>query len=168
MSSQMESYIKAIRYKITSGEEFLWNCYGPNARYLESSNDEYHISAIFDTETAQIYEASISSTYSGDIRYRWIDLNYIDACKSEAKSRGVDWMEFSDGQTWHMTDDFDDIIDKISKIPYGEEYDRRVVLSLDLEEDVKEMIETAAALRGISIDEFIEQALRAVIEEEKE
>lgn len=168
MTSQMEAYIKAIRYKITNGEEFLWECYGPNARYLESSDDDYHISAIFDTETAQIYESSISSTYSGDIRYRWIDLNYIEACKAEATSRGVDWMDFSDGQPWHMTDDFDDIIDKISKIPYGEEYDRRVVLTLDLEEDVKEMIETAAALQGITIDEFIERALKAVIEEEKE
>src|SRR3546814_2801000 len=60
------------------------------------------------------------------ICYRWIDLDYLDAYKEEAKQRNIKWDEFSEDLNWHMTDDFDDIIDKVTKIPKGEEYDPRV------------------------------------------
>lgn len=167
MSAQMEAYVKAIDYKITDGSEFLWQCFGPDARFLDSSDDIFHISAVFDTKTQRVYEVSISETYGGDLRYRWIDMEYLDAYKSEAKQRNVKWDEFTEELNWHMTDDFDDIIDKVTKIPKGEEYDPRVVLVLELEDDVKEMIETAAALRGVSIDQFVEEALKAVIAKEE-
>lgn len=168
MSKQMEAFTKAIDFKITDGSEFLWKCFGPNARFLDSSDDHFHVSAVFDTQTQQIYEISISETYEGELRYRWIDLEYLDAYKEEATQRNIKWDEFGEDLNWHMTDDFDDIIDKVAKIPKGEEYDPRVVLTLDLDDDVKEMLETAAALRGISIDQFVELALKEVIKKEEQ
>lgn len=168
MSAQMEAYIRAIEFKITDGDNFLWKCFGPNARFLESLDGDFHVSAVFDTVTRRIYEASISSTYSGDIGYRWIDMDYIEAYKEEAASRNVDWMQLCDDKRWAMTDDFDDIIDKITKITRGEEYDPRVILYLELDDDVKEMVENAATLLGISIEEFVERALKETIKEEQE
>ena len=165
-TERLESFLKAINYRISAGSEFLWKCFGPNARYLDSENDNFTTYAIFDHETQHVYEVAISSTYDGEIAYRWIDLDFIEAYKEESKNRNIDWMRMSEETTWATTDCFDDIIDKVTKILAGEEYDTRVVVTLDLDEDVKELIERAASLEGITIDEFIEKALRAVIEKE--
>ena len=168
MTTQLAAYMNAIDYKVTDGSEFLWDCFGPNARFLDRSDDDYHVSAVFDNRTHQVYEVSISSTYDGDVRYRWIDLNFINDYKAEAENKGTRWDQFCDDMNWHLTDTYEDILDKVECILNGREYDKRVVLSLEFDDDVKEMIQQAADIQGITIDEFIERALKAVIEEEKE
>jgi hypothetical protein len=88
---QVEAYIKAIRYMITEGSQFMWGCYGDAAWFL-NSND---IDAVIDRSTGEVYEVSVHD-YDGT-SYKWIDPSVIDAYMSESESRGFDpWQAYDD------------------------------------------------------------------------
>lgn len=162
----LAEYLKAIDYQITGGSEFLWKCYGPNARFLERVDEKFHVGAIFDTQTKTVYEMEISHTNDGDVRYKWYNPDYFQVMKDEAESRQINWNKFCDDLNWHVTDSSEDILDKIVKILAGEEYDTRVVLALDLDSDTLETLNKAADLEGITVEEFVERVLTKIVEEE--
>lgn len=167
MTNRFQQFLVAIGYNISEGSEFLWKCYGDNARYLDYNTEDFHVSAVYDTKTLEVYEASISSMYSGDLGYKWHNPDYLTQYQDEAKSRNVIWDKLGEDHAWAITDCYDDILDKIVKILAGEEYDKRVVLSLDLDEDLRDKIQAAADLDGITIDEFFERLLTRIINEQE-
>lgn len=165
MVNLFEEYLKAIQFKITDGSEFLWKCYGPNARFLESIDDNFHVSAIYDTVDQTVYEIAISSTYEGDVRYKWFNPDYLEAYQAEANEREIQWDQCFDDERWAITESFDDILDKVTKILAGEEYDDRVIMKLDLGQDVIDRINQTAEMLGITPDELVTQILTQMVNE---
>jgi hypothetical protein len=80
---KLEDFNQLIEYKITSGSEYLWKCFGPNARSLDS----HKASAVFDAKTLDVYTIE---TEVDDIQYRWIHPKYKELHDNEASRRGVD------------------------------------------------------------------------------
>ena len=80
----ISNFLKMIQHKVTDGSEYLWDCFGTNARFMESTNDDYSIECIFDYKTNRVYQImlSLESGY-----YRWTDLNYISEFKKESDFR---------------------------------------------------------------------------------
>lgn len=96
----LEEFLQFIGYRVTSGEKFLWDAFGKNARYIESDEVDsgrctIRAVAIFDTETKVIYQLE-SSDDRESIGYRWIHPSYRDAYNNDAIQRGINPNQFYD------------------------------------------------------------------------
>lgn len=83
--------IQACHGRVSGGDPYLWDCYGPNAQYMEfrDANGQGYAHCIFDTTTYNVYE--IHTEIPGqDIAYRWINPSHEHAMLDESKSRGID------------------------------------------------------------------------------
>jgi hypothetical protein len=78
-----DEFLDLVNHEITSGAKFLWNCYGPNARFIDCNN----VTAVYDTKTLNVYAIEINI---GDIPYRWIQPEYKELHEYEAESKAVD------------------------------------------------------------------------------
>ena len=156
-------FLKAIDYKITDCSDYCWDCYGDGIRSMDSYNLRLsECSAIFTKNGGEIRELTMHD-YKNRRSYRWTDPRFEQARKAEAESIGVnddiayDSIEFIDLIV------IEDILEKISAVSRGKEYDKRVVIPLNLTE--KEFYELALAAHtlDITINAFVEMALKEAI-----
>lgn len=167
----LKDYLEAIDFKITGGSEFQWKCYGPNARYLDSADNEglgtYSISAIFDSVDQTVYAIELWD-YTNDREYRWINPGYVKAHMKACAKHDVDVYESMDGRNFIELDVGGDILEKISKVVAGEPYDTRVQIEVDFtDEDMLQYMKLAHKM-DITFNELVEQALREAINQAEE
>jgi hypothetical protein len=163
----LKDYCEAIEYKITEGSEYTWNCYGPNARYLESHgpdlNNDYSIHCIFDCKDHTVY-AIEAWDYRNDREYRWIHPEYQKAFRKECKKNNVDPAE-SIERNFIELDVTEDILEKINAIVNNREYDTRVKVPVDFSDEELLQYMKIAHERDITFNQLVEEALREAIEE---
>ncbi len=161
----LKVYLEAIQFKITEGSDYGWNCYGPNARYLDSyKEDQYSISALFDSQDQFVYAIELWD-YVNRREYRWQHPNYREVFLSEAKGRGVDPTESLDDSKFIDLDVAGDILEKISKVVAGEEYDTRVQIEVDFsDEDLLQYMKLAHQM-DITFNELVERAVKAAVDD---
>lgn len=165
----LEDFIKAIDYKITGGSEYGWNCFGSNARYLDSSDSEsgdgaYSVSAVFDSVDQTIYLVE-AWDYTNHREYRWINPDYYKALKKECKKRDIDFKESLDGKRYIELEVAEDMLEKISAIVAGEDYDTRVKVPVDFTDEELLQYMKMAHERDMTFNQFVEEALRYAIDE---
>ena len=165
----LEDFVKAIGYKITGGSDYCWDCFGPNARYLDSADKEgyggaYSINAVFDSvdQTVFVVEAW---DYVNHREYRWINPDYRKALKKEFKKKEIDFKESLDGNRYIDLEVAEDMLEKISAIVAGEEYDTRVKVPVDFTDEELLQYMKMAHERDMTFNEFVEEALRHAIDE---
>ena len=80
--SKFQELISAAQFKISGGSEYLWSCYGPHARYLDFTSDEFdfEMSLVFDSITQEVYESSL---YIKGSAFRWQNPDFIETFKQE-------------------------------------------------------------------------------------
>ncbi len=162
---KIEDYLKATQHQITGGSEYLWDCFGPDARYLDCDREnEYGTNIVFDSKTFDVYTCEFWD-YVNNRQYRWINPEHIDAFKEACKEHGVDFQGSLDDSKFTDLEVEDDILEKITDMVNGEEYDNRVKVPLDIPDEdlLKYMI--AAHERDMTFNEFIEEALRHAVDE---
>jgi hypothetical protein len=167
----MKEWMELVDYKITEGGDYGWQCYGPNAYSLDSWNGVhgkggYSFSIIFSTKTQKVYEVSVCD-YTNDRAYRMINPSKIEKHRKEAESKSV-----LANQAWDEVDYIDlevddDFIQKCLSIKAGEDYDTRISVPLDLPDDL--LLEAAmnAHRQGITLNDYINNALMGMLEEFK-
>lgn len=102
---QIEDFLSAVLYKITEGSQFIWNCYGANAWYLDAE----YASAVFDRCNGIVLEVSVHGE-THDINHRWIHPEYLERYINESAARGCDpWQVYDDVQ-YTRVDSEDDIL----------------------------------------------------------
>ena len=101
----LEEFLNFVGYRVTSGERYGWDCFGKNARYIESDevskNNSIIVLAIFDAETKVIYQLE-SMDERGSVGYRWIHPSYREAYYNEAKAKDVNPDIFYDDVVFHI------------------------------------------------------------------
>ena len=159
----IKDFMECIDYQITGGTEYQWECYGPNVRYLEHQSGDGHVSdtilILFDTVDQTVYEMQ-AWDYANEREYRWIHPDYIDAHKKEAKRRDVKWKRSIDDRKFINLEVTDDILEKSRAIFLGEEYDDRIMVTLDLGEAERVMLMEMAHEADMSLNQFVEHILR--------
>ena len=167
----MKEWMELVDYKITEGGDYGWQCYGPNAYSLDSWNGVhgkggYSFSIIFSTKTQKVYEVSVCD-YTNNRAYRMINPSKIEKHRKEAESKSV-----LANQAWDEVDYIDlevddDFIQKCLSIKAGEDYDTRISVPLDLPDDL--LLEAAlnAHRQGITLNDYINNALMGMLEEFK-
>lgn len=161
----IEQAIKIAKYEITSGSEYGWKCYGPNARFLDFTNTvDVTFSIIFDTNTQTVYEANISDN-KRDNYYRIINPDYIDEYRYECDNRNVVWNQVYDDVRYKDLESVDDFIEKATAIVNGETYDERVTIDLDLPEDELYVLMTNAHNMDMTLNDYLAHLIEKFIEE---
>ena len=161
----IKDFLEATEYKITGGSDFGWECYGPNARYLDCDmDDEYSINCVFDSVDQAIYEVQ-AWDYRNNRTYRWFADGCRDAYQEEANRRGIGMDNDAHDTKFTDLEVADDILEKIVGIVNDEEYDDRVKVPVDFTDEELLKYMKIAHERDITFNQLIEEALRAAIEE---
>lgn len=160
----LKDFMEAIQYKVTDGSEYMWACYGPNARSLDYWNGKAGeegrtVSAVFDTETQFVYQVE-AWDQSTDVAYRWIHPGYIEGVAAEAKSRGVDFEQSFDDNKFTDLEVVEDILEKAAAMVAGNEYDKRIMVTLNLSYDDEHLLMEMAHEADMSLNQFVEKILR--------
>jgi hypothetical protein len=85
----IKEMIEATKFKVSDGSEYLWSCYGNNARFMDFGDEDDAVTAscVFDTKTQEVYEVSLVVNMKA---IRWINPKYLNALQSEYVARELD------------------------------------------------------------------------------
>ena len=165
----LAEYFEMTKYRITEGDSYGWQCYGPDAYQLSSWNGVhgkggYSSNIVFCTQTQTVFEVEVCD-YTNDRAYLMINPKNQKKHEKEALERGVNLNEAWDEVDYVDLDVLDDFIQKAFAIRANEPYDTRVQVPVDFsDEDLLQYMKLAHE-RDMTFNEFVEEALRFAIEE---
>lgn len=163
MTITLQDYMKAINYQVTSGSEFEWHCFGENVHQLESADrDDNHATytacVVFDKSTQVVYELQ-AWDYLKNCTYRWIAPKFVETYKEEYAVHKLPFDIALDNEKFIDLDVVEDILEKITAIVAGEEYDARVQIPIDFSDAELLLFALEAHKRDITLNQFINDAL---------
>lgn len=157
--------MELIDYKITEGSKYQWDCFGTNAYTLDSWDGDYQghsFSILFDTQTQVVYQVE-AHDYKHNRAYRMVNADFSAAYTAECLERGVDEKEATEDVNFVDLDTVDDFIQKCLAIRAGEDYDTRVEIQLDLDDDTVVQLMKMAHERDITFNQMVELVLQEEI-----
>ena len=166
----LKQWMETVNYRITEGSNYGWQCYGPNAHMLDSWNGDHEghsFTIIFDTKTQVVYEVQ-AHDYVHNRAYRMINPDYAKANKKEAKQRGVSRKEAWDDVDYVDLETDEDWLTKAQAIVSGQDYDTRVSVPLDIEDDLVFEMMKQAHNRDITLNQYVELILKQVIDKHQD
>lgn len=167
VKATLKEFLEAVKYHITSGDEYIWDNYGSTARYLDydvrdDAAGHVSASAVYNSDTQTIYEMQVWDT-SAKREYRWIDPEFVEAHKAECKKRGVSHKQSLDGREFIDLDLVGDILEKITAIVEHKPYDTRVQIELDLADKDLSALMLLAHEQDITLNALIIKILEDAI-----
>lgn len=160
----LETAMKIANYKISESSEYMWKCYGPNARYLDfDHNKDSSFSIVFDTENQTVYQAAVCD-YVKDNCYCIHHPDFYDEHKYEAESRNVSPLEAYDGVNFIELEKDEDFIEKATAIINNEPYDERISIDLDLKDNELYELMIRAHQMDVTLNDYIAYILEKLIE----
>jgi hypothetical protein len=165
----LKQWMETVNYRVTEGSNYGWECYGSDAHMLDSWNgdqDGHSFTIIFDTKTQVVYEVQ-AHDYVHNRAYRVINPDYAKANKKEAKRRNVSRKEAWDDVDYVDLETDEDWLAKAQAIFAGEEYDTRVSVPLDIEDDLVFEMMKQAHEHDITLNQYVELILKKVIDKEE-
>ena len=153
----LKEWMELVDYKITEGNDYY--AFSPDAYSLNSwsgTQDGYSFDIVFDTKTQVVYQVE-ACDYRLNRAYRLVHTLYKDQFQADEQA----W----DDTNWIDLEVDDDFIQKSLAIKAGEDYDNRVQIELDIPEADLLLYMKEAHKRDMTFNEFIEEALRTMIEE---
>ena len=163
----MKEWMELVGYRITEGSDYMWQCYGSNAYALDSWNGEqdgHSFTVIFDTRDQTVYEVQ-AHDYVHNRAYRMINPDFQKKYKKEAKHRDIDKNNAWDDVNYIDLEVDDDFIQKCLAIQAGEDYDTKVSVPLELEDDKMFELMRMAHEQDITLNQLVENILRNMIAE---
>ena len=158
---------EAMNHQITGGSEYQWHCF-PEARFLDYESDYAHVSILYSTVDQIVYQADASvksDAWEEDKKpYRWTNPYYKDAYLDEAKKRNVDPDEAWDDGKWVDLEVEEDWLEKATAMFNGDEFDTRVQIEVDLDDDIILKLSMEAHKRDITLNKMVEIVLQEAIE----
>lgn len=165
----LKEWMELVDYRITEGDCYGWQCFGPNAQSLSAWNgnhDGWSFNIVFDTRTQEVYTVEVCD-YKNSRAYRMINPDYKEAHDSEAQVHGVDGREAWDAVSFVDLEDPDDFIQKSLAIRGGQDYDTRVSIPVNFPDDVLLTLMKQAHEADITFNQHIENILKIAIDQVK-
>lgn len=97
---KLYSVLRAAKYKITGGSEYLWTSYGPDVYTIDCGIDgspyediyqqSWEVCVRFNTKNQTVYEVVLyDDEFPSKFKcYRWVNPKYIKALKAECDEKG--------------------------------------------------------------------------------
>ena len=146
----LKEWMEVSNYRITEGSDY--NAYG-GAYALTSWNgdqDGYSLEIIFDQKTQTVYEVQ-ACDYKHNRAYRLIN----DAHKQVGRDD-----EAWDDTRWIDLEADDDWIQKAQAIVAGRDYDTRITVPIDLDDQELLALMKLAHERDVTLNHLVDQVLR--------
>lgn len=88
---KLNKVMKAAEHRVAGGSEFMWACFGHNARWMEfaDQNDREFADCVYDTNTNHVYQINVYIPGTDDRCATWIDPEFEHAYVEEARQRGI-------------------------------------------------------------------------------
>ena len=147
--------------------EYQWQCY-PDARYLDYESDHAHLNVLYSTVDQTVYCAEVSTKSEGwqkEKPYRWLNPDHKDAYYIESKQRKVDPDQAWDDVKWVDLEVEEDFFEKAEAMFNGQEFDNRIQVPLDLDDQLMMQLFMEAHKRDITLNQMVEEILKKVIAE---
>jgi hypothetical protein len=162
----IQSLLELFDYKVTTGVEYVLECFGPNAYTIMIEAKNYEVRITFDTATKVIY---LLETYDYVLRnsYRLLDNKYKDAFFDNIKQLNGNSKVNYNGNTWVYLETAKDWLEKTTSIVNGEPYDERILVPMDLSDADFLKIAKMAHERDITVNTMVEHILTEEIKRHK-
>ena len=160
----LKEWIELIGYRISGGSKYQWQCFGANARFIDCESANYSTSAVFDSATQEMYQVEIYDT-ARQVNYVFIPEAHRAAHVAEAKERNID-LNDNDFKTVEL-EVIEDWLEKAQAIIAGQDYDPRVIVPVNFDDDELLKIFMAAHAMDVTFNQFVTQALEAAIAAQK-
>lgn len=161
----VQNFTEAINFEITGGSEYMWECFGPDARYLDSEHpNEFQASIVFGGPERTVFICELFD-YVNNRAYRWTNPDYREAHEKEAKKRKVDIKKALDNVDFADIEVAEDILEKIQELTAGNtNYDSRIKVPVDFsDEELLKYMKLAHEL-DITFNELVERAIKEAVE----
>jgi hypothetical protein len=88
---KLDNIITAAGARVNGGDPYMWECYGPDANYIEfrDTDGQSYAHAIYDTKNYIVYEVHIEVPGQNQA-FRWLNTITKHAYYTEAERRGID------------------------------------------------------------------------------
>ena len=166
----LKEFMEVVDYRITEGSDFTWHCFGDETKpYTLSAwngeHDGWSFNITFDTGNQTVYIVEVCD-YKHQRAYRIINPLYVDKYREYGKVHYEEYIDNAwDGVDYVDLESDDDWIQKSLAIKAGEDYDTRVSIPLDIPEDELMILFRAAHERDMTFNQFVEEALKAALED---
>lgn len=145
------------------------DCFSGAFVFNNSYADRYHVQVIT-TDSNESLTHSILAIRFEDFKdcnyYLWLNPVVLDEYRAEIDIYNEKLGIKESLPKLILLDVIEDIEGKITAAYNDEEYDRRVMIQLDLDDETKEILYSAAEASGLTIDEFFEEWLTEFIKSE--
>ena len=157
---KLESFLKAIDYKVTEGYEPQWDCFKGFYSLCSEKEDEYTASVYFNKSTSKVVVIEYWD-YTTDNYYRWVDRLFEPQYVEQHKQGGISYSTACDEAQW--IDCFsNDILDKISRAVKGKS-SNLVDFELELPDDDLFALMKLAHQRDLTLNQMINEVLELAI-----
>ena len=158
----MRDFMETVSHRVTEGSDYLWQCYGDKAYRLDSWNGDHSghsLSIVFDTVNQTVYEVS-AYDYQRNRAYRRINPDFLAAHSSESKERGVEADQAWDEVRYVDLESDEDFLNKAQAIVQGLDYDTRVEVPIELDDDTLFALMKMAHEQDITFNQLVENIVR--------
>ena len=165
----IKEWMELVDYKITEGSDYGWDCYGPYSHQLSSWNGVhgaggYSFNIVFSTKSQKVYEVEVCD-YTNNRAYRMINPKFVEKHAKAALAHGVNLNEAWDDVEYIDLEVDDDFMKKCLAIKAGEEYSTDIEVPLNLSDEELLFFMKAAHTANMSFNDYVNQALRNMIDE---
>lgn len=174
----LKDYMEVVGYRVTEGSEYIWQSFGANAYRLSSwsgaftgsavseNQPDYSIEVVFDTANQTVYQVE-AHDYENNRAYRLTNPDFLEAFNNESKERNIDPKEAWDDVKFVDLELATDFLEKAKAISLGEDYDTRVEIPLELDDDLLFLALKDAHAKDMTFNQYVEEVLRVFIEDQE-
>jgi hypothetical protein len=163
----LKKFLECFDYKISGGSEYQWKCFGDNARFMDFESEHAHGSIIFDTVNQTVYCSEVS-TKEEKYQYRWLNPDFINSYRQEAIEKNIDPDIAWDNTKWTNLEVEEDFFEKANAIFNNKDFDTSIAVTLDLPDDLLLKAALNAHNKGITLNDYINEALAMLVAEYKQ
>lgn len=156
----IQNFSEAIKFQITGGSPYGWQCFGHDARWLDSEDSKYSASIVFGGPDFTVFSAEICDMVNNRA-YRWMHPVYKPKYDAEANMLGVNGNQAWDEVDYTDLEVAEDFLEKCAAIVDGDfDYDTRVSVPLTLSDSEMLQLMTMAHEADLTLNQFVEQVLK--------
>lgn len=166
----LKDFMEATSYRITEGAEWYWASFPDAYRLTSSKYGVYDVTVVFSTTTQDVYLMETFDEVKQNM-YRWVNPLFDNVYKAEHLEKGVSYSVFIDaaidrdgntiGESIEYIDvEEDDLLEKTYAITNMIEYDERVLIPLDVDDETLFALMKMAHEKDITLNELVEGCLK--------
>lgn len=162
----IKQWMELVKYRITEGSEYGWQCFGPNAYRLDSwdgdNENGWSVEVIFDTVDQTVYQVEVHD-YKHERAYRFTNPAFNDAYVAAEKGHAA--FDSVDYKVTNLELEDDWAVKAEAIIDY-QEYDTGILVPLDFSDEELLPIFKLAHAANMSFNDYVCMMLREFIEKQ--